>query len=230
MLALSSSALSFAPQMAPRTSALSRSGLVMQTKEELATALNPAIGYWDPLGLGTADFWSVGNEATLGFLRQAEIKHGRVSMAAFVGFIVQSNGIHWPAGFTPTWTYDASLSPPEQWDALPFEGKCQIIAFVGFLEWWSEFGGTHYMKGGKPGAFPEFKDIPLHKIPSLWDPAGFTKKMTPERKEKALLAEINNGRLAMFGIMGFLSAEKVAGSVPLLTFLKPYAGEVMQPF
>ena len=26
----------------------------------------------------------------------------------------------------------------------------------------------------------------------LWDPFGFTKKMTPERKEKALVAEINN--------------------------------------
>lgn len=54
--------------------------------------------------------------------------------------------------------------------------------------------------------------------------------MTPERKEKALLAEINNGRLAMFGIMGFLAAEKVQGAVPVLSFLKPYAGEVMQPF
>jgi hypothetical protein len=30
----------------------------------------------------------------------------------------------------------------------------------------------------------------------LWDPFGLTKKMTPERKEKALLAEVNNGTMA----------------------------------
>ena len=85
-------------------------------------------------------------------------------MAAFVGFIVQSNGIHWPFPMTPTFEYTAA-TPPEQWDALPFEGKMQIIGFVGFLEWWSEFGGQHYMRGGRPGDYPDFKDIPLHKIP-----------------------------------------------------------------
>ena len=104
-------------------------------------------------------------------------RHGRVSMAAFVGFIVQSNGVHWPFPLTPGFEYTA-VTPPEQWDAMPFEGKCQIIAFVGFLEWWSEFGGPHYMKGGRPGDFPDFKDIPLHKIPSLYDPAGLSKNVS----------------------------------------------------
>ena len=55
-------------------------------------------------------------------------------------------------------------------------------------------------------------------------------QMSPEKKEKRLLMEINNGRLAQIGIMGFLAAEKVQGAVPVLSFLKPYAGEVMQPF
>ena len=65
----------------------------------------------------------------------------------------------------------------------------------------------------------------------LWDPFGFTKKMTAERKEKALVAELNNGRLAMFGIMGFIAASKVPGSVPALDgIIPPYAGEPMAAF
>lgn len=188
----------------------------------------------DPLGLGTADFWSQGNEATYGFLRHSEIKHGRVAMAAFVGFCVQSNGIHFPfdlqGGGVTQAQYAAGLSPPEQWDALPFAAKSQIVAFVGFLEWWSEFGGQHYMRGGQPGKFPEFKDIPLHKVPNLFDPLGLSKGLTAQQRETKLCAEINNGRLAMIGIFGFLAAEKIPGSVPLLTFIKPYAGETMAPF
>jgi len=131
------------------------------------------------------------------------------------------------------------LSPPEQWDALPFASKLQIILFVGFLEFWSELtpgGGAstglpHYTKGGQPGKFPTFDGLP-HPVPfNLYDPFNLNKNMSEERKARGLRVEINNGRLAMLGIIGFLCEQTIPGSVPLLSgIVKPYAGEVMAPF
>jgi hypothetical protein len=186
--------------------------------------------------LASTSIWGQGTEATIGFLRHAEIKHGRVAMAAFVGYIVQSNGIHfpWPMTLDGTAFPFAAGSPPEQWDALPDAAKWQIILFVGFLEHFSESNGTHYMKGGTPGAFPKFSDsdkIP-HPVPlNLFDPFGFSGKKSDEAKARGRISEINNGRLAQIGILGFLAEQKIAGSVPLLEgIVPPYAGEVMAPF
>ena len=204
-------------------------------------ALSQAVGYYNPTPLANMEFWGQSNEATIGFLRQAEIKHGRVAMAAFVGYCVQSNGICFPWKLTGDLDFSAISAaggPADQWDALPTAAKLQIVGFVGFLEWWSEnkyalsmSGEKHYMRGGKPGVFPSFNKgkIP-HPVPlELFDPFGLQSKMSPEAKEKSLLAEINNGRLAMIGIMGLISASKgliVPGLDGLPT---PYAGEIMAP-
>jgi hypothetical protein len=234
---------------------------------KLAEDLNPAIGYFDPLGLATANFWEKGNDFTYGWIRQAEIKHGRVAMAAFVGYLVQSSGAHWAFPLQGgdvaygSLAYTPGLSPPEQWDALPIEARWQIILFIGFLEWWSEFAPeVHYTKPeGKPGYFPPFDDRKGENrigngfgwpnpfpLPSLYQPFGPAQffpnplkgevgskvpEPTEEEKARGRLVEINNGRLAMIGIMGFLAESKVPGSVPFLVGkIKPYAGEVMSPF
>lgn len=130
--------------------------------QELAAGLNPIIKYFDPLSLSDASFWGKSEEKTISWLRHSEIKHGRIAMAAFVGYIVQSNFVFpWALTLSGTPHPSTDLSPPEQWDALPFASKLQIIAFIGFLEFYSELspasgaksGLTHYTKGGKPGQF-----------------------------------------------------------------------------
>jgi len=233
-------------------------GAKMEDLKSLAEKLNPVVGYYDPLKLGTSEFLestnflprvpenpaTSGNDATVGWLRHAEIKHGRVAMAAFVGYCVQSNGIVFPWKLTGEISHAdiaAAGSPPEQWDALPTASKLQILLFIGFLESWSETsfalekdGLKHYMRGGIPGKFPSFEAAP-HPVPlkNLWDPFGLAGKASAEKREKSLLAEINNGRLAQLGIMAFLAESKVPNSVPILSALnwvKPYAGEPMAPF
>jgi len=205
--------------------------------ESLAKDLNPIVGFYDPLALADADFWGQGNAATIGFLRQSEIKHGRVAMAAFVGYVVQSN-IHFPWAQTLAGAAHPStdLSPEAQWDAVPVGAKWQIFAVISALEVWDECGGgylDHYMAGRKPGQYPKFdlfRDN-VHFVLDLFDPFGFSKNRSEEAKAKGLKAEINNGRLAMLGIFGFLSADTIPGSVPALSGIAiPYAGDPMVPF
>jgi hypothetical protein len=203
---------------------------------------NPGpFGYWDPLKLGESELWGQSNEASIGFLRHAEIKHGRVAMAGFIGYCLHENGVHWPWPLStslPDYSSFAGLSAPAIWDAVPQAGRLQILLIIGFFEFWSESsyvlkqdGTTHYMRGGKPGYFPTFKEIP-HPVPlNLFDPFGLTSKLTDQQKAKKLIAEVNNGRLAMLGLMSLISEARVPGAVPALAGkIKPYDGEVMAPF
>merc|ERR1719421_1171552 len=228
--------------------------------ETLAKGLNPVVGFWDPLSLAEGEFWEQSNEATIGFLRHAEIKHGRVAMAGFVGYCVHANGIHFPWKVPGDELCAPGVSPPELWQNIPAEAKWQILLTIGLFEFYSEGAmakspgqGGHYMRGGKPGYFPPF-NLPKgvkgqsgigtledaeggallpHPVPlNLYDPFGFNKNKSDEWKAKKLQTEINNGRLAMIGLMSLLSEGAVPGSVPALKGVIPSSGEinVMSPF
>jgi len=238
MLSLHSASIAYANALPVRSNA--RSSVVMETKADLvalADELNPVVGFWDPLKLSDKEFWGTSNEATIGFLRESEIKHGRIAMFGFVGYIAHSLDLRW--------TFDGiaqavprGLSAPAVWDAIPEIAKWQIILFVGVMESLRENkavlaaeGEKHYMKGGKPGYFPSFDSIP-HPTPfKLFDPFGGTANKSEEQLARGRLKEINNGRLAMIGLFGLLSEAACPGSVPLLKGVVPtYAGEVMAPF
>jgi len=208
--------------------------------EALAKEQNPVLGYYDPIGLADIDLWGQGEEASIAWLRHAEIKHGRIAMAGFVGYMAAANyetiGAPMAASMYPA--LPSGLSAPEVWDAIPFLAKLQIIGAIGVFEHISEDknflaadGMTHYMRGGKPGYMPTFS-ANVHPVPlNLWDPFGFTKGLSAEQKAKKLNAEVNNGRLAMIGLFGFISAGSVPGSVPALDGIIPaYSGDVMAPF
>ena len=131
----------------------------------------------------------------------------------------------------------ANGDPAALWDSISDAAKWQILGLIAFLEIWSETSTPnhkHYMRGGKPGDYPDFISGPegFHPVPfNLYDPFKISKNMSEERKEYRLRAEINNGRLAMLGILGFVSAQCAEGSVPLLKGVLPhYDGEPMAPF
>lgn len=235
---LVASTSAFAPNQAtPSTSAL------QETKADLiaiAEKSNPVLKFFDPMGLADASFWGMGEEATIGFLRHSELKHGRIAMFAFVGYIVHSN-IHfpWPQTLAGDMPPSVDLSPEAQWDAIPALAKIQIMCLIFCLEAFDENGGggqlPHYMSGRKPGQYPTFQPFRdnVHFLLDLYDPFGFSKNRSEEAKERGRIAEINNGRLAMIGIFGFISADKVPGSVPgILDYvgLKGYDGDAMAPF
>jgi hypothetical protein len=192
------------------------------------------------LNLAEQDFWGFGNEATIGWLRQSEIKHGRIAMFAFVGYCVQSNFVFpWAQTLSGAAHPSPDLVPEAQWDAIPLAAKWQIFAVISVLELWDECGGggllPHYTKGRKPGQYPSFQPFrdSVHPVLDLYDPFGLSKNKSAESKERGLISEINNGRLAMLGLFGFLCADKMPGSVPALDILgvsSPYSGDPMIPF
>jgi hypothetical protein len=106
---------------------------------------------WDPLKLS-----EIGSDETVAWFRHAEIKHGRVAMAAFVGWWAIGAGLRLPGEIA--YGLDFASIPSkglEAWDAVPGWGKAQMLLFAGLIEFHDELfyskRSTHYLRGGIPG-------------------------------------------------------------------------------
>merc|ERR1712165_325052 len=158
----------------------------------------PPLGFFDPLGLlDDAD------QERFDRLRYVEVKHGRISMLAFLGNIITRAGVHLPGSIDTAGTSFDSI--PDGWaavGAIPQAGLLQIIAFVGTLE-------LFVMKDVTGEAeFPG--DFRNGSLDFGWD--------TFDEETKAFKrgVELNNGRAAMMGILGLMVHEQLGGSLPIV--------------
>eukprot|EP00619_Florenciella_sp_RCC1007_P001410 CAMPEP_0205904706 /NCGR_PEP_ID=MMETSP1325-20131115/893_1 /ASSEMBLY_ACC=CAM_ASM_000708 /TAXON_ID=236786 /ORGANISM="Florenciella sp., Strain RCC1007" /LENGTH=206 /DNA_ID=CAMNT_0053270523 /DNA_START=24 /DNA_END=644 /DNA_ORIENTATION=+ len=190
-------ALVGASAFAPVSKPVARTAPMNVAVEEMAGVQDP-VGLFDPMGLATS-----GNDETLLWFRAAELKHSRVTMLATAGWLVNSAGIYFPGELTHGTKFsDLGAKPLEAWAAVPFAGKFQILLFAGAVEFFSEVKKPHYMKGGPMGL--------------QCDPLGLYENMSEDMRKTRMNRELANGRLAMIGIMSFIAAAKVPGSVPAI--------------
>merc|ERR1719478_1858767 len=91
----------------------------------------PPLGRWDPLQIREQ-----GPERYRRFV-EMEIKHGRLSMAAFLGVITTYSGIRWPGYLSTSENIKFSDIPGgaiSSWAALPTAAWFQIVIFITFCE------------------------------------------------------------------------------------------------
>jgi len=202
-------ALAFAPALRVTPTTTRSSSVSMSVEAMEGVGPETANKVFDPWNLST-----MGSDATLAFFRHAELKHGRVAMAAMVGFLVHINHIHFPGMLSPTFGVSfeslSNMGPFDAWNSIPLLGQIQILWTIAGLEHASESlnPAGHYTKGGTPGDIKFLKKF-------FWG-IGYD-KLTPEQIAEKRESELKNGRLAMIGIAGVCASMAVPGSVPLLT-------------
>merc|ERR1711972_919606 len=133
------------------------------------------VGFWDPVGF-TAD----GDVTSFKRRRTVELKHGRISMLATMGYITPEITGKFP-GYLSNSAALKFADVPTGLAAIakvPALGWAQIVAYCGFCEL---SAGSDDWKTGTPGDYG-------FKVLTSSDPA---------EREKKLAAEIANGRLAM---------------------------------
>jgi len=137
------------------------------------------------------------------FLREAELKHGRMCMLAVVGFAAVDLGFK----IYPTPEAYEGLTSLTAHDALVKQGAMgQLLLWISLAEIISTIAVTQMLNGSgrQPGDFG-------------LDPLGFLKGASPEAEAEMQLKEITNGRLAMMAFSGMVTqAVLTQGPFPYL--------------
>jgi Chlorophyll A-B binding protein len=155
----------------------------------------PPLGFFDPLGLVAS-----GDQETFDRLRFVEIKHGRISMLAVVGYLVQEAGIRLPGNID--YSGKAFADIPNGFAALsaiPAAGLCQLLFFIGVLEAnvMKDVNGTGEFVGDFRNGYIDFG----------WD------SFDAETQLKKRAIELNQGRAAQMGILALMVHEQLGVSL-----------------
>ena len=165
--------------------------------------ITPPVGFFDPANLAkNAD------DEKITWYRSAELKHGRVAMLATVGWLLVKAGVVIPGAVDLTGDSFKSLGVGfDAWDNLPELGKNQIFTVIGALEIGDKASQSLMMREGKAvdGYFG-----------NRWNALAPNPKMDSEKFLKQQNVELNNGRLAMIGIISFFMSDVIPGSVPFI--------------
>eukprot|EP01035_Chromulina_nebulosa_P021767 gene21767-28167_t len=134
------------------------------------------------------------------WLRESELKHGRIAMLASIGAFTGQYGITIPG-------YTAVADPVENLNKYvldwPF-GFTQILFAIALIEGTSEPNEFWFGKGDREAGNLGY------------DPLGFFKNKTPAQKDNLRLQELKNGRLAMIALAAYTSEHWIPGSVPFI--------------
>jgi len=152
------------------------------------------VGFWDPLGL-SAD----GDVAFFKRRRETELKHGRISMFACIGYIVPEY-FRFPGELSPKLGLQFADVPNglAALSKVPGQGWAQIVGFLGTYELFINGKSIN----DEPGNYGK-GNLGLGFLGPVAD---------PESRKKKLSAELANGRLAMMAIIGMLFQDGLTGS------------------
>ena len=164
----------------------------------------PEIGLDPFLSMSTVvpsgKFWD--EQESLARRRAVEIKHGRISMMAFLGMMVQELGITFPGSINLDGSVQFSdiLKDGMGFPAvanIPTFGLFQIVAFAGFAEI-GAMPAAQYTGG--PQNLPGGYDGSVGTIPGGYPFTTQIEDVTA--RNRALTCELQNGRAAMLGTFG----------------------------